>query len=259
MQPVRALGVDAAEIPTNADNLILRVANRVAVERNRDLPPFRMTIANEIPLARGLGSSAAAIIAGITCYELVTQDRLSEADIFRYAFEFETHPDNLSQKFFDAIVENARKIIDDVKPRRTKFTYEAMGWSLPDNPDNYVKLIKAIDRPAFGVHLDPCNMVNCPEKFYGNTALLNECFDKLGQWVVSCHAKDLAWETEMNVHFKEVIPGKGSLDHATYLRRLAKLPQNPPLMLEHLTTAESYTEAREHVFKVGSQAGLSFE
>ncbi len=169
------------------------------------------------------------------------------------------HPDNLSDKFFDAIVENARKIIDDVKPKRAKFTYEAMGWSLPDNPDHYVKLIKAIDRPAFAVHLDPCNLVNSPEKFYNNTALLNECFDKLGQWIVSCHAKDLAWETEMNVHFKEVIPGKGSLDYTTYLRRVAKLPQNPPLMLEHLTTAEAYTEAREHVFEVGRQAGLSFE
>src|SRR6185295_19904375 len=91
-----ALGVDAAEIPTTADNLILRVATRVAAERNRELQPFRMTIANEIPLARGLGSSAAAIIAGITCYELVAQDRLTEAEIFRYAFEFESHPDNLS-------------------------------------------------------------------------------------------------------------------------------------------------------------------
>jgi len=93
---VVALGVDSAEIPTTADNLILRVANRVAALRNRELPHFRMTIANEIPLARGLGSSAAAIIAGITCYELAAQDRLGEPEIFRYAFEFESHPDNLS-------------------------------------------------------------------------------------------------------------------------------------------------------------------
>src|SRR2546425_10028236 len=81
-----ALGVDSAEIPTTADNLILRVANRVAALRNRELPPFRMTIANEIPLMRGLGSSAAAIIAGITCYELAAQDPINEAEIFRYAF-----------------------------------------------------------------------------------------------------------------------------------------------------------------------------
>src|SRR5215831_11218049 len=91
-----ALGLGSDEIPTTADNLILRVATRVAKHRHRDLSPFRMTIANEIPLARGLGSSAAAIIAGVTCYELVTQDRLSEREIFKYAFEFESHPDNLS-------------------------------------------------------------------------------------------------------------------------------------------------------------------
>lgn len=172
---------------------------------------------------------------------------------------FGPHPENLSPKCFDAIVENARRIIDAVKPKRARFCYEMMGWSLPDNPDNYLKLIKAVDRPAFAVHLDPCNAVNTPEKFYNNTVLLNECFDKLGKWIVSCHAKDLAWEVEMNIHFKEVLPGKGSLDYKTYLKRLAQLPHNPPLMLEHLSTAEEYTTAREHIFKTGSDCGLKFE
>ncbi|MCX6923784.1 MAG: hypothetical protein NT154_11335 [Verrucomicrobia bacterium] len=116
-----------------------------------------------------------------------------------------------------------------------------------------------MDRPAFGVHLDPCNLVNSPEKFYHNTALLNECFDKLGRWIVSCHAKDLTWDVEMNVHFREVAPGRGSLDYATYLKRLAALPQNPPLMIEHLGTAEEYTGARDHIFEVGHKAGLSFD
>jgi homoserine kinase len=103
-----ALGLDAAEIPTTPDNLILRVAGRVAARRNRELPPFRMTIANEIPLARGLGSSAAAIIAGITCYELATQDRLTESEIFQYAFEFESHPDNLSPALRGGLVAACR-------------------------------------------------------------------------------------------------------------------------------------------------------
>jgi sugar phosphate isomerase/epimerase len=171
---------------------------------------------------------------------------------------FGPDPENLSPKAFDAIVENARKIIDAVKPKRARFCYEAMGWALPDSPDSYLRVIKAVDRPAFGVHLDPCNLVNSPEKFYHNTALLNECFDKLGPWIVSCHAKDLTWDVEMNVHFREVAPGKGSLDYATYLKRLAALPQNPPLMLEHLKTAEEYAGAREHIFEAGRNAGLSF-
>jgi sugar phosphate isomerase/epimerase len=100
--------------------------------------------------------------------------------------------------------------------------------------------------------------VNSPAKFYNNSALLNECFDKLGRWIVSCHAKDLTWDVEMNVHFREVAPGKGSMDYTTYLKRLAQLPQNAPLMLEHLATAEDYTGAREHIFEVGRAAGLNF-
>ncbi|HYR85341.1 MAG TPA: homoserine kinase [Terriglobia bacterium] len=91
-----ARGVSAELIPTTPDNLILRVAAGVARARNRQLPAFRMTIDNEIPLARGMGSSAAAIIAGITCYELLSEEKLSEQEIFRYAFEFEPHPDNLA-------------------------------------------------------------------------------------------------------------------------------------------------------------------
>jgi sugar phosphate isomerase/epimerase len=75
---------------------------------------------------------------------------------------------------------------------------------------------------------------------------------------VSCHAKDLTWDVEMNIHFREVAPGKGSLDYATYLTRLAKLPHTPALMLEHLSTPEDYAGAREHIFEVGRKAGLSF-
>jgi len=169
------------------------------------------------------------------------------------------HPDNLSKRHFDAIVENARKIIDAVKPKRAKFSYEIMGWALPDSPDNYVKVIKAVDRAGFGVHLDPCNAVNSPEKIYNNTALLNECFDKLGKWIVSCHAKDLAWEVELNVHFREVLPGKGVMDYGTYLKRLAQLPNTPPLMLEHLSKPEEYAAARDYIFAIGKKNGLTFK
>ncbi|HXM41370.1 MAG TPA: TIM barrel protein [Bryobacteraceae bacterium] len=74
------------------------------------------------------------------------------------------NPKNLSQQFFDATVDNCRHVIDEIKPKRTKFTIEAMGWSLPDGPDSYLRLIKAVDRPAFGVHLDVCNVINSPER-----------------------------------------------------------------------------------------------
>ena len=45
------------------------------------------------------------------------------------------NPRNLSKEFFDATVENCRRVIDAVKPTRTRFTIEMMPWSLPDGPD----------------------------------------------------------------------------------------------------------------------------
>jgi sugar phosphate isomerase/epimerase len=166
-------------------------------------------------------------------------------------------PKNRSREFFDAAVENARKIIDAVKPKRASFCYEMMGWNLPDSPDSYRKMIRAVDRKSFGVHLDPCNLVNSPERFYENGRLIRECFEKLGPHIVSCHAKDLTWDVEMNVHFREVRPGAGSVDYLTYLHELARLPQSPPLMLEHLATPEEYDQARQHLQRLCQQEGIA--
>ena len=167
-------------------------------------------------------------------------------------------PKNLSKEFLDATVENCRRVIDAVKPTKTTFSIEMMGWNLPDGPDAYLELIRAVDRPSFAVHLDVCNVVNSPARFYNNAALIRECFAKLGKWIVSCHAKDLKWIPEMNIHFQEVIPGRGQIDYATYLRELTKLDVDAPLMLEHLTTAEEYTEGREYIRSVGERIGVRF-
>jgi sugar phosphate isomerase/epimerase len=172
---------------------------------------------------------------------------------------FGPHPKNFSREFFDAAVENARTIIDAVKPKAAKFCYEMMGWAYPDSADMYLKMLKAIDRPGFGVHLDPCNAVNSPERFYRNADLLNELFDKLGPHIASVHAKDLTWDVEMNVHFREVIPGTGAIDYRTWLARQAQLPGNPPLMMEHLKNAEEYEQGRKYIMDVGKEIGVGFE
>lgn len=172
---------------------------------------------------------------------------------------FGPHPENLSQRFLDEAVENARKIIDAVKPKRAKFSYEVMGWTLPDCPDAYLKMIKAIDRKGFAVHLDPCNAIQSPNRYYHNTDLLNECFDKLGPWIVSCHAKDLTWDVEMNVHFREVCLGDGTLDYTTYLKRLAALPSDVPLMIEHMKDVAEYDKSRKHLQGLGAKIGVRFE
>ncbi len=170
---------------------------------------------------------------------------------------FGMHPRNLSREFFDRTVENCRRVIDDVKPTRTRFTIEMMPWSLPDGPDSYVRLIRAVDRQAFGVHVDVCNVINSPARFYNNKAVIEECFRKLGRWITSCHAKDLAWVPEYNVHFAEVPPGRGEIDYATYLKCVSQLPVDAPLMLEHLSTTEEYQEGFGYIRKVAAKEGIA--
>jgi sugar phosphate isomerase/epimerase len=168
------------------------------------------------------------------------------------------HPANLSAEFMAATVENCRKLIDAVKPKRTRLTIEVMGWAIPDGPDTYLELIKKVDRPAFGVHMDVCNGINSPRRYYANSKFITECFEKLGRWVVSCHAKDLDWVTELNVHFIEVIPGRGSVDYKELLRQVSRLPMDAPLMLEHLKSAAEYDEGRAYIQKIAAETGVTF-
>ena len=167
------------------------------------------------------------------------------------------HPRNLSEEAFELTVENVRKILDAVKPKRSFYTIETMPWVIPDSPDSYLRLIQAVDRPMFAVHLDPVNMINCPARYYDNAEFLRECFDKLGKWIVSCHGKDIQMSDQLTVHLQEVRPGLGGLDYHTFLSELNRLPGNVPLILEHLP-AQEYPLAQQYVLEKAREIGISF-
>lgn len=168
------------------------------------------------------------------------------------------HPDNLSKVGFDLTVENIRYILDSVKPKRAKFALEMMPWIIPDSPDSFLDLINAIDHPGFGVHIDPANIINSPRRYFENGKLIEDCFTKLGRWVVSCHAKDAVILGGFTVHINEVMAGTGNLNYKTYLRCLDALPQKATLLIEHLKTPEEYKAASDYIFSVGKEIGVSF-
>ena len=163
--------------------------------------------------------------------------------------------EDLTDATFERIVETVREIIDAVQPSRTFYTLETMPWMPPDSADSYLDLIEAIDRPRFAVHFDPVNLINCPRRYFDTTAVLHECFDKLGGRIKSCHAKDILLRDRLTVHLDEVPPGEGSLDYVVFLRRLADLDPDTPLMLEHMKP-EQYAPAAEHIRRVAAEAGV---
>lgn len=160
------------------------------------------------------------------------------------------HPSNFSDEAFLRIVSSVREIIDAVKPKHTFYSLETMPWIFPSTPDEYLELIRAIDRPAFAVHLDPVNMITSPKIYFNNGIFLRECFSKLGRHIKSCHAKDTILRGDLTVRLEECRPGLGALDYRIFLAELSKLDPDTPLCLEHLQSEQEYIEAAAFIRSV---------
>ncbi len=93
---VRATGRDVDSIPLDVDNLILQTARQVAVAQGRVLPPIHLEIENEIPVGKGLGSSAAALVVGVVLAERALGLGWDEHRVLDEAARIEGHPDNVS-------------------------------------------------------------------------------------------------------------------------------------------------------------------
>lgn len=155
--------------------------------------------------------------------------------------------ENYSSETFDLIVQTIRQIIDAVQPLRTYYTLETMPWICPDSADDYLRLLRAVDRDRLAVHLDPVNLINTPRLAFNSGAFIRECFAKLRPYIKSCHAKDIQIRDELTVHLDECRPGTGLLDYRVFLRELAKLDPDTPILLEHLHGQEEYATAAGYI------------
>lgn len=88
------------EIPNDKENLLLQTALQVVA----DLPPHRLKMTSEVPLARGLGSSSSVIVAGIELANQLGKLALSDEDKLEIATKIEGHPDNVAPAIFGNLV-----------------------------------------------------------------------------------------------------------------------------------------------------------
>lgn len=93
-------------IPTNEDNLIYQAAQFTAKQKGKtdELPAHHVIVVCELPLASGLGSSAAAIVAGIELADQLLALSLSKQEKARIASLYEGHPDNVTASVYGGLV-----------------------------------------------------------------------------------------------------------------------------------------------------------
>lgn len=101
---IRATGRDAGRISTGDDNLIWQTALAVARDVGETLPPIALEIDNDIPIGKGLGSSAAALTAGVVIADHLLGLHWKPYRILDEAAKIEGHPDNVAACVLGSIV-----------------------------------------------------------------------------------------------------------------------------------------------------------
>ncbi len=95
---------DGTAIPTGKDNLVYRAAQTTFAFCNRPVPAMSIVQQNPIPMARGLGSSSACIVAGIMGANALMGFPLSQKEMLQLAAEIEGHPDNVAPALLGGFV-----------------------------------------------------------------------------------------------------------------------------------------------------------
>jgi len=103
-----AFGVDiegeGKDLPRDESNLVIKVYRRACEVFGVSPKPFRLKQTNRVPTARGLGSSATAIVGGIEACVRIHSLEVGLEEKLGVAFEFEPHPDNLLPAFVGGFV-----------------------------------------------------------------------------------------------------------------------------------------------------------
>src|SRR5690606_28073858 len=97
---VKLYGSSMNGVPTDSNNLIYQVAQRVFKKAGLAEQPLKISMYSDVPLTRGLGSSASAIVGALVAANELIGGAFSQDELFQMATELEGHPDNVGASLF---------------------------------------------------------------------------------------------------------------------------------------------------------------
>ena len=258
---VKEVGYSAAQAPVNAGASKEEIAGYCEIAKANDVVigevgVWRNTISPDEKERKEAMEYAKAQLAlaeemGANCCVNISGSRGAIWDGY--------YADNYSDDTYALIVDSVREIVDAVKPVRTFYTLEPMPWMHPDSPEGYLQIIKDIDRSAFAVHLDYANMINGMERYINSSKFITHCFELLGPYIKSIHAKDVILSNHLPCNISETAPGKGSVDFSLVLRLAHALGDDMTLFAEHISTHEEYYDVTCYLRNIGKQANINIK
>jgi sugar phosphate isomerase/epimerase len=160
------------------------------------------------------------------------------------------YKENFTEDAFKKTVAMVQEIIDKAEVKNTYFTLEPMPWMIPTGPDEYLKLIDAVGRDRFAVHMDIINMINSADRYFHADEFIDECAEKLGKHIRSCHIKDVHLDSRYTLRLEECGPGDGEFPLRHYAEKMHEQDPDMPIILEHLDTDEQYIKHMNYLKEV---------
>jgi len=128
-------GEGAGSIPANERNIAYQAVRAVLKKVGRHSPGIAIRMHNNIPLARGLGSSAAAIVGALVAANAATGGKLDREELLAMATVMEGHPDNVAPAIYGGITIS---MLSGGVPRTLRF-----------DPPGELRMVVAV--PAYGL------------------------------------------------------------------------------------------------------------
>ena len=148
--------------------------------------------------------------------------------------------ENFTDEAWKKTVAMVQEIIDRANVKNTYFTLEPMPWMIPTGPQEYLRLLEAVDRDRFAIHMDIINMINSADRYFNAEEFVDECAQLLGKKIRSCHIKDVHLAEQYTIRLEECGPGEGEFPLRHYVEKMNALDPDMPVILEHLNTDEQY-------------------
>lgn len=147
---------------------------------------------------------------------------------------------NFTDEAFKETVAMVQEIFDRADVKRSHFTLEPMPWMIPTGPKEYIRLMEAVGRDRFAVHMDIINMINSADRYFHPEEFIDECAELLGKHIRSCHIKDVHLSEKYTLRLEECGPGDGEFPLKYYAEKMHEIDPEMPIILEHLNTDEEY-------------------